>query len=310
MTIDELQCVRAVADNKTFLDAADELNRSQSSLSKAIRRLEDELGVAVFSRTTRSVSLTSAGVEMLPHIRMLLDEYESICRTARAQKQEEGQTLRIGSIYFGLNNILVPLVAKYMNAHPTTEISISESTTTPLLKLLGQRNLDAVFVSSMYRQNGVHANFSEDPRYMTFTFSIDPYYVIVGREHHLAGRKSLTYKDLDGEKLITTDKTMDVYHTAINEAFTAYGAKMHIATRCTNVRSVLHMVSQHVGIAILSRLVVEQSDRYLMIPLEDPLIRETQLVILKSGVIPPHVKSFFKFVVQEKESNAPDPGLI
>lgn len=75
-----------------------------------------------------------------------------------------------------------------------------------------------------------------------------------------------------------TDRTMDVYHRAVQKAFDAHRVPLHIAMYCTTVRSVLHMVSQNMGIAMLSPLVIEESDDLCIIPLKDALLRDTQMV--------------------------------
>ena len=169
-----------------------------------------------------------------------------------------------------------------------------------------------VFVSSMYLQNGPKENYQTDPRYLSLSFSVDPYYVVVSRTHPLAGRRLLRYEDLAEESFITTDRTMDVYHKAMEKVFHACGASMKIAMQCTNIRSVLHMVSQNVGIAILSKLVVEDSDDLVLIPLENPMLRDTQMVILNQRVLPPHIKSFYHFIKTQlppPESGLPAAGL-
>ena len=61
------------------------------------------------------------------------------------------------------------------------QVTIDESTTTPLLRQLEKYELDVVFVSSMYLQNGPKENYQTDPRYLSLSFSVDPYYVVVSR---------------------------------------------------------------------------------------------------------------------------------
>ncbi|MBR4579294.1 MAG: LysR family transcriptional regulator [Oscillospiraceae bacterium] len=296
MDLDQLRCVLAIIQEKTYLDAAERLHRSQSSVSKSVRKLEEELGVEIFERTTRRVRLTPAGEDVMYYAAKILEDADGLYQSAEYHRTANQRDLRIGSIYFGMNNRLVPLLAEFMKQYPAMNVTMEESTTTPLLQRLEQRELDVVFVSSMYLQNGEHKNFSGDPRYISCSFSIDPYFVFVNRSHPLAGKKLLTYADLEGQRLITTDKTMDVYHTAIRSTLEAYGVHVSIATYCTNVRSVLHMVSQNVGIAILSKLVIEESDELVTIPLENPLIRDTQMVIRKQRTVPPHIHAFYQFI--------------
>ena len=296
MDIDQLQCILAIQRHKTFLEAAEALNRSQSAVSKSVQRLEEELGAPVFRRTTRRVEPTPLGEEILAYAERMIACYEGMLHCVEQHRSADTNHLRLGSIYFGLNNRLVPYVANFLKMHPTMQVTIDESTTTPLLRQLENHELDVVFVSSMYLQNGPKENYSRDPRYLSVSFSVDPYYVVVSREHPLATRQSLRYEELGAESFITTDRTMDVYHKAMEKVFHEHGASMKIAMQCTNVRSVLHMVSQNVGIAVLSKLVVEDSNDLVLIPLENPLVRDTQMVILNQRVLPPHIKSFYHFI--------------
>lgn len=296
MDIDQLQCILAIQRHKTFLEAAEALNRSQSTVSKSVQRLEEELGAPIFRRTTRRVEPTPLGEEILAYAERMVACYEGMLHCVEQHLSADSSHLRIGSIYFGLNNRLVPYVANFLKMHPTMQVTIDESTTTPLLRQLEKQELDVVFVSSMYLQNGARENYESDPRYLSVSFSVDPYYVVVSRTHSLAKKKKITYRELEKESFITTDRTMDVYHKAVEKVFRQYGVSMKIAMQCTNIRSVLHMVSQNVGIAILSKLVVEDSDDLVLIPLENPLVRDTQMVILNQKTIPPHIKSFYHFI--------------
>ena len=300
MDIEQLQCVLAIVRHGTFLAAADALNRSQSSVSKNVQHLEQELGAPIFQRTTRRTTLTPVGEDVVAYAGEILKNYEGLLRAVEYHRTAGARELHVGSIYFGLHNRLIPLVAQFMSLHPSLKVTMEESTTTPLLRRLGERSLDVAFVSSMYLQNEEHRNFGDDSRYISCSFSLDPYYVIVNRSSPLAGRSILSYRDLENQQLITTDRTMDVYHTAINSTFDAYGVKVPVVTQCTNIRSVLHMVSQNVGIAILTKLVVEESDDLVLIPLDNPLIRDTQMVIRRQRRIPPHINAFYQFIQSSK----------
>ena len=80
--------------------------------------------------------------------------------------------------------------------------------------------------------------------------------------------------------------------------------------QCTNVRSVLHMVSQNVGIAILSKLVVEDSRDLVFIPLKNPLVRDTQMVILNQRNTPSHIKVFFHYIKTQVLSGESLPASL
>ena len=271
-------------------------NRSQSSLSKSIRRLEEELGISIFERTTRRVELTPAGRDFVTYAEQMMVCYEGMLHAMEQHRSNGKRSLRVGSIYFGLHNRLAPLVANFSKLHPSMEIAIRESTTTPLLQDLHKGELDVVFVSSMYPEGAERANFSQYPEYRSHSCFRESYQIGVSRDHPFAGRSQLTYEDLADQPFIMTDRTMDVYHRAVQKAFDAHRVPLHIAMYCTTVRSVLHMVSQNMGIAMLSPLVIEESDDLCIIPLKDALLRDTQMVILNQKEIPPHVRSFYHYV--------------
>ena len=304
MDIEQLQCILAIMRNKTFWAAAEELNRSQSAVSKSVQRLEEELGAPIFQRTTRRVTPTPLGEDILAYAERMVACYEGMLHSVEQHQSAQTSRLRIGSIYFGLNNRLVPYVAGFLKLHPSMQVTIDEDTTMPLLRALEKKELDVVFISSMYPQNGEKRNYSTDPRYISRSFYIEPYYVVVSGMHPMASRTMLTYEELANESFITTNKTLEVYHKAMDKVFADHGLTMNISMQCTNVRSVLHMVSQNVGIAILSRLVVENSDDLVLIPMENPMLRDTQMVVLRQKKIPYHIRSFMHYI----ESQLPPPA--
>lgn len=297
MNIEQLKCIAEIVKQRTFLDAAIELNMSQSSVSKNIQKLEHEIGIPIFERTTRSVYLTEFGEEIYEHVENILREYNAILASASEHMRAERQYLRIGSIYWGFHNIVEPIIAEFAKNNPQIEVSIEESSTTPLIEKLKRRELDVIFVSSMYLQNSEKNNFSQENQFQSFTISLEPYYVVMNRAHPMSECKILTYQDIKGETFITTDKTMDVYHTALEKVFDTLDCTMKVAMHCTSVRSVLQMVSQGLGIAILSRGVIEKSDDLVMIPLENPLVRDNQIVILRKTKF--ETKKFWDYVMKK-----------
>ena len=279
MNIEQVKCVLAIVEHKTFLEAALALNRSQSAVSKEIKKLEQELGAPLFVRTTRKVHLTSVGEDFIRYGTQILEAYEGICQSVARHQEESRKKLRIGSIYFGRKNLLAPAIAQFINLHPSIEITVKDDTTSPLLHALLKNELDIIFVSSMYADAIPKKTFADDPSLKSISCFQDPYYVVVGKGHPFHGRKHLSFPELDNQAFIFTDSSMDVYHQALKRLFDHYHVTSHSSICCSSVRSVLHMVSQNLGIAILTRLVIEDSDDLDIIPLEGGLVRDTQMVM-------------------------------
>lgn len=298
MNMEQIKCVLAVVRYKTFLEASFHLNCSQAAVSKSIKKLEEELGIPLFERTTRRVALTEAGEDFVVYGQQILHSYECILNSVERRLNPGVSRLIIGSIYFGRDNRLAPMIASFLKLHPDIEIEMKENTSSPLIQALRSGELDAAFVSSMYNPSMEDSPFSEQTEFRFFSCFRDPYYVIVSKNHPFAKRKSLSYPDLKGQSFIVTDPSMDVYHKALQKTFERYRTPLHIAMYCTSVRSVLHMVSQDLGIAILSKLVVEESGDLRIIPLEDQMIRDTQLVVLNKNM-PPPLRAFYHFIKKQ-----------
>ncbi|MBQ6776306.1 MAG: LysR family transcriptional regulator [Synergistaceae bacterium] len=125
MNIAQLKYFRAITQNSTFLDAAESVNISQSSLSKQLNKLEDELGVALIDRSKRSASLTEAGRVFAHDAEEMLRQYHVMLAHMQAFRKSQN-AFKIGSLAFlgqyGLNFKL----ADFSQAHPEYNLIIED----------------------------------------------------------------------------------------------------------------------------------------------------------------------------------------
>jgi DNA-binding transcriptional LysR family regulator len=132
----------AVAEELSFTRAAERLHMAASPLSAAIRQLEDELGVALFERTTRRVELTEAGRRLLADGPAALAAVDAAFGAAvRAGRGVTG-TLRFGVSPAGRHELRAGLLARLRERHPGIEVEVSEATTGALCRELLGRRLD------------------------------------------------------------------------------------------------------------------------------------------------------------------------
>ena len=292
MDILQLKCVLAVARYKSFSEASFELYLSQSTVSKKIASLEKELGVELFNRTTRTISLTKAGEEFVLHGEKLLSIYNTMNHNIKEMSQLEEHHLIIGKIYFAPNSIIIKEIANFAKDHQNIMIETIDSTTSPLIEALLGSIIDVAFVSSMYSiplsADEKALNFSHDDRFISHSISIDPYFVVVNSKHHLANRECLNYSDLKNEN-------MDVYHDAINKAFHSEGISPTFSLRCGSITDALSLISEHIGIGIFSKKVILDTSNFVLLPLNRPLVRDTQILIRNEKNISYPIKTFFNF---------------
>lgn len=301
---EQLKCVSAVAKCGSFTEASYYLSRSQSSISKNILKLEAELGIKIFSRTTRSITLTDAGRELLPLIDEMLSVSSKIEAAARSYSIPAGHHLTVGTIYLGSHNHIESVVAEYSIKHPSVEIEFLESTTSALIPALLAKTVDVAFVSSMYL---IHqeVNFQTDPRFISHTVLKDPYYLVTSHGHPLAAKAKIDYGDLKDQVFITTDKKMQVYHDAVFKVLHDHGISPKVALQCSSVRSVLKMVAENAGVAILSSLAIDANDKLAIIPFYTPLIRDTQIIMLNRPKIPVYIQSFYDYLSRNIKMQPP-----
>jgi DNA-binding transcriptional LysR family regulator len=122
--LNDLDAVLAVARRRSFRGAALDLGMSTTALSSAIAKLEAHLGVRLFNRTTRSVSLTDAGGAFVEQVAPGLEDIRGAMDAARSQQSKPSGMLRINTFAMAAREILAPLVLKYIRRYPDVHVDI------------------------------------------------------------------------------------------------------------------------------------------------------------------------------------------
>jgi len=120
----ELEAVLAIVRCGSFRAAAVDLGISTTAISNAVGKLERELAVRLFNRTTRSVSLTHAGRIFVAQIKPALEDIQKAMNTARAQQETPSGTLRINAFATAAREIMAPLVLTYLQRYPQVHIDL------------------------------------------------------------------------------------------------------------------------------------------------------------------------------------------
>jgi len=120
----ELEAVLAIVRCGSFRAAALDLGISTTAISNAIGKLERELSVRLFNRTTRSVSLTYAGRIFVAQIKPALEDIQKAMNTARSQQETPSGTLRINAFATAAREIMVPLILTYLQRYPQVHIDL------------------------------------------------------------------------------------------------------------------------------------------------------------------------------------------
>ncbi|GAB3691175.1 LysR family transcriptional regulator [Saccharopolyspora tripterygii] len=185
----DLRLVRyfaVVAEHRHFGRAAEQLRIAQPSLSRQIRRLEQQLGARLLDRTPRGTALTEAGEVFLPHAKSLL-------RSATRATAEARAVARPNRIVIGYGNgLIVTRAAQAMRrAHPDADVRTRHIEFSQPQAALLDREVDAVVARLPFPTDGLR---------VTLLYQ-EPRTLVVSREHRLAGEESVTLDDLAGEPM-------------------------------------------------------------------------------------------------------------
>jgi DNA-binding transcriptional LysR family regulator len=124
VALNDLEAVLAVARRKSFRAAAIDLDMSTTALSHAIARLEAGLGVRLFNRTTRSVSLSAAGQQFVEAVGPAVGDIHGAMEAARSQRETPSGMLRINAAPTAARQIISPLVLEFLRRYPEMQVDI------------------------------------------------------------------------------------------------------------------------------------------------------------------------------------------
>ncbi|KUN29340.1 LysR family transcriptional regulator [Streptomyces antibioticus] len=233
----------AVAETRHFGKAAELLHMAQPPLSQAIRRLERELGVDLFTRTTRQVALTGAGeVFRTDAERILKAVDEAVARVARFASGAEG-VLRIG-LTGAASYRQLPALARLMKSElPHVMLEVHTEMLTPAQEAgLIERRLDIGLLRPPVRQEGIAHR----------TIATEPLVVAVPERHWLAEADVVHVEQLRHEDFVMYGATSgSVVHDAVVRSCLASGFYPHRAYEVTETSAALALVAAGLGVAVL-----------------------------------------------------------
>ncbi|MCW7945699.1 LysR family transcriptional regulator [Streptomyces hygroscopicus] len=243
MELRHLRYFLAVAETRHFGKAAERLHMAQPPLSQAIRRLETELGVELFTRTTRQVALTGAGEVFRTDVERILKAVdEAVARAGRFASGVEG-VLRVG-LTGSASYRQLPVLARLLKREmPHVMMEVHTEMLTPAQELgLIERRLDIGVLRPPIRQEGIaHRPLADEPLVAA-----------VPAEHWLAEAETVRIEQLRHEDFIMYGATLgSVLNDAVVRSCLASGFYPHCAYEVTETSAALALVAVGLGIAVL-----------------------------------------------------------
>ncbi len=257
MTLTELRYIVALAREHHFGRAADKCNVSQPTLSVAVKKLEEELGVALFERGTGEVRATPVGAQVVAQAERALAEAARVLEVAAAGKDPLCGPLRLGVIYTIGPWLLPALVPRVKERAPQMPLFIVEGYTENLLERLKASELDVLVLALPVEEPGIVAQPVYEEAFRTL--------VPVG--HPWAVLKSLRPEQLLKEPLLMLGAGNCFRDQVLDLCSRASRGESPQVLEGSSLETIRHMVSSGVGVTVMPSSSVDA------IPADDPLLR-------------------------------------
>lgn len=245
MTLAELRYIVAVARERHFGKAAASCFVSQPTLSVAVKKLENELGVTLFERGKSDIVLTAVGRQIVDQAQRTLEAAERIHQLAATDENANVEPLRIGVIFTIGPYLLPSLIPELRDLAPDLRVLIEEGFTADLRVRLKQGSLDAIILAKPFNEPGVEIR----PLYK------EPFVVVLPRSHPWADRKSISPDELSEETVLLLgkghcfrDQVLEVCPSCLR---IGRPDDLQKTLEGGSIETIRHMVASGVGVTVL-----------------------------------------------------------
>lgn len=279
MNLRDLKYLVALADLRHFGKAADACFVSQPTLSTQIRKLEEELGVALVERAPRNVMLTAAGQDVVQRARRIVGEVEQMREAARRSMDPESGSLRLG-VFPTLAPYLLPhVVPQLRERFPKLELLLVEDKSDVLLQRVREGKLDAALLALPMHDEQLHAELLFE----------EPFVFAAPLQHPLASRTVMSISELSDQTLLLLEDGHCLRDQALDVCRLS-GANEKAGFSATSLETLRQMVAAGVGVTLLPALSVHepiaQSPNIRLIPFRAPApSRQIALAWRKSSAL-------------------------
>lgn len=263
----------AIAERGGFQRAATHLNLSQTALSHRIRKLEADLGVKLFTRSTREVSLTPAGAELLPRARGMLEDLTRSYESLRAKGRERQERVAIGCLPTIATVRLPAVLGEFARAVPDVTVRIHDNSAKEIGELVesGQAEFGITVLSAGRWDLEMKPLMKER------------YVLLCPSDHPLASRESVEWRDFEGQPLVRISP-QTANRAIIDEALGSRREFMQWRFEVQHIATAVRLVTARVGLTVVPNLAVDDTIPGLKaLPIRNPSVSRTLGVVLRRG---------------------------
>jgi len=247
MTLTELRYIVTLAQEQHFGRAAERCYVSQPTLSIAVKKLEDELGIALFERSKTRVQPTPLGEKIIAQSQLVLEQTAAIKDIASAGKDQLSSPLQVGAI-FTIGPYLFPqFIPELQKIATEMPLFVEEGYTATLRQRLRKGELDVIIVALPFTEADV----------VTQSLYEEPFVVLMPASHPLSQKESISPNDFDGHNVLLLgeghcfrDQVLEACPN-LQPTLENNSGRIRTAAEGSSLETMRHMVASGLGITIL-----------------------------------------------------------
>jgi DNA-binding transcriptional LysR family regulator len=262
----------AVAENSSFRKAADQTHLSLPAVSMQIKQLEEQLGVALFQRTTRKVDLTQAGEQLMISARKAMAEIETgLVQIQHTVDVQQGH-LSFGCVPTVAGSRLPQILLKFSKKYPGISVHVRELAHQDLLEAVRRREVD--FGIGPVPDKKGELNFSP--------IFVDDYFALLPKAFHDGSRAGVSLQELAKMPILTLSNST-LFRNHLDSVLKANGVEPELNYEFTHVSTLIAMAEAGLGVAVLPRIAIPRKTLLKAVRITGPAISRTIAVITIRG---------------------------
>ena len=285
MTLTELRYIVAVARERHFGRAAQSCFVSQPTLSIAIKKLEDELGVTLFERGGQEVSVTEIGERIIEQSQRVLEEAEMVKRLAGEHQNELAGPLKLGVIFTISPYLLPKLIPALRILAPEMPLILEENYTARLAEMLKRGEVDAIIVADPF----------DEPGTISAPLYDEAFVVATPKGHPWEKRDCIHAMDLSKESVLLLTQGNCFRDHVLQTCSELNNKSLHpnslaASLQGSSLNTIRHMVASGMGITVLPQTSVSHADEGLLsiIPFSAPAPHRRVLLVTRKQFFRKH----------------------
>jgi DNA-binding transcriptional LysR family regulator len=294
--LNDLQAFRAVVERGSFRKAAEAVSISQPALSRRIEKLEEALGVRLFERTTRSVTLTTVGRVFAQSAEQLLDDLDLALLSIRDVSSSRMAQVTIACVPSVAYYFLPSVISSYRRRFPRIKVKLLDASANEVLSAVisGEADFGVSFMGSQESE-------------IDFKLLLqDRFVAACRRDHPLARKKRVTWDELYQYEYVAVDKTSG-NRLLLDQALPKVSPRAPSVCETRHVTTMLGLIEAGLGVAAVPSMAMPGRDHPILtsVPLVGPVVKRRVGIVRRRGrSLTPAAEAFHRMIVEMRRGPA------